>query len=286
VAGLNRRRLLDHFRQHYGPRSLTVAVLGPLEPERISAKLQSLFADLPAASGAPSRDRDLAAVSAAPPHTEPKEVFQFITKDQGRLVLGFPGVALRDPDRYALEILAEVLGGAGGRMGAAGLRALGVLPDQAGAVSHEGVDPGYFALYLAARPDTLDAIVPALRGEVRGLIGGGVTEEEVTRARRILVGDRALSLERRGAVAMAVALNGVFGGAGRAYRRDVDALSRVTAADVTRAARRILDPRREVLAVVRPRHPDAPAAATGQPPSTRTSTGLKVQSPPPRYTSR
>jgi zinc protease len=146
-------------------------------------------------------------------------------------------------------------------------------------VSHEGVDPGYFAVYLAARPDALDAIVLALRAELRGLMEGGITEEEVARARRSLVGSRALSLERRGAVAMAVALNGIFGGTGpgRPYRRrDVDELGRVTPADVARAARRILDPRREVLAVVRPRDP----AASGQNPTTTVVTA------PPRYTSR
>ena len=69
------------------------------------------------------------------------------------------------------------------------------------------------------------------------------------------MGRRALALERRDAVAAALAVHAALGddgSGGRAYRRDVDLIGAVTADDVARAARRFLDPRREVLAVVRP----------------------------------
>jgi hypothetical protein len=50
-----------------------------------------------------------------------------------------------------------------------------------------------------------------------------------------------------------------------AYRRTSATLARVTAADVARAARAALDPRREVIAVIHP--PNAPPALA------RTSSG-------------
>jgi hypothetical protein len=62
-------------------------------------------------------------------------------------------------------------------------------------------------------------------------------------------------------VALALALHGAFGEVGRSYRRDVDGLSQVTTADVVRVARKIIDSRREVLAIVRPRDPGRPAAS-------------------------
>jgi zinc protease len=255
VAGLNRRRLLDHYRQYYGPRGLTLAIVGPVDPDRVATKVQALFADAPIRKGA----RELPPAVPQPVRSERVEVFQFVTKVQARIVVGYPGLTVRDPDRFALEVLAEVLGGTGGRL--ATLREPRGLVEGITASSQEGVDPGYLAITVVARPESLDATVPALRAEIARVVDGGMTDEEVTRARRLLVGIRAVALERRGAVALALALHGAFGEAGRSYRRDVDELSKVTTADVVRVARKIIDSRREVLAIVRPRDSGRPAAS-------------------------
>ncbi len=280
VAGLNRRRLLDFYRRSYGQRGLTLAVLGAVEPDRVAAKVQSLFADLRPAAG----DREGSSAIPPPPvHTDPTEVFQLIPKAQARVVVGYPGLTVRDPDRLALEVLAEVLGGAAGKL-AESLREQVGMMGAIEVVSREGVDPGYFAVYAAARPDVVDLVAPALRAQVRHVAEGGVNAEDVLRARRILIGSRALALERRGAVAMAVALHGAFGETGRAYRRDIDELGKVTAADVARVARRIIDPRHEILAVVRPLDADRTAKVSANEPVRGPTSSLLVA--PSGYTSR
>jgi zinc protease len=259
VSSLDRRRLLDHYRRYYVPRGLTIAVVGPVAGERVAAKLQSLFADVPARPG----ERATASTPALPTRSEPVEVVQFISKPEARVVIGYPGVTTRDPDRFALEVLAQVLGGPAGRL--AKLREQGVLMDSITAASQEGVDAGYFAVFLGVRPDAVDALIPALRAEIGRAVENGLTDAEVARARRILIGTRSLALERRGAVALAIALHGAFGEGGRSYRRDVDELSKITAPDVLRVARRIIDQHREVLAVVRPREADRPRTSMVEP---------------------
>ena len=268
VAGLNRRRLLDHYRQHYTPRSLTIAVVGAVDPDRVAAKIQSLFADatvgasdtstrgteqprvLPRASEIQSEGAGQVSIG------EPREVCRFIPKAQARVVLGYPGITVQDPDRFALEVLAEILGGSGGRL--ATLRELRGLADTVAASAREGVDPGYFSVTVATRPDTVDALVASLRAELARVVETGVTADEVARARRILAGTRALALERRGAVAFDLALHAAFGEVGRFHHQGVDELLKVTVEDVIRVARRIINPGREILAVVRPRDPGRP----------------------------
>ena len=240
-------------------------------PERLAAKIQSLFADAPASEReTPARIADPR--RGPPPQVGPgpvgggdlavagpTEVFQLIAKAQARIVLGYPGVTVRDPDRFALEVLAEVLGGSGGRL--ATLVQPRGLVDAVTASSREGVDPGTFTVAVALRPDAVDALVPILRAELGRVGESGVTPDEVARARRILTGTHALTLERRGAVAYALALGAAFGETGQFRRHGVDELSKVTADDVVRVARRIIDPRREVLAVVRPRAPERPTTS-------------------------
>jgi len=303
VAGLTRRRLINHYRRSYRPRDLTLAVLGAVEPERVAAKVQSLFADAPRLTGAADEaseagetgavgavgaasgrepPRVVVSVGARPPdRSEATEVFQLISKAQARVVIGYPGVTIRDPDRFALEVLAGALGGPDGQIVKALTEASG-LAGVGEAVSHQAVDPGYFAIYAAARPDAVEALVVALRAHLRHVAEVGIPDPEVARARRILIGTRALALERRGAVAMALALRRALaasgtpgtraapGETGRSYRSDVDELGKVTAADVARVARRIIDPRREIVAVVRPRDNDRPTTS--------------LLEAPPRYT--
>lgn len=251
VAALTRRRLLDFFRAAYGPSGLTVAVVGAVDPTRVVSRFQTLFADAPA-SRPPAR-------LAAPPSSQqtagarpsgPREMVRFGAPGQARLVLGFPGVALGDPDRLALDVLAQILGESERRLLA--LRDARHLVEDIDARSTVGVAGGTFLVRVAARPDLLELSVAAVRGELARLLGAGVTPDEVAVARRTLIARRGMAFERRGAVALALAMGAALVDGSRSPQRDLDDLAKIRIDDVMRVARRILDPQREVLAVVRP----------------------------------
>jgi zinc protease len=190
----------------------------------------------------------------------PREAVRFAEVGLARVVLGYPGVGLRDPDRLALDVLAEVLTGAGQRL-ANLLRARRGSLDDLVARSRVGVEPGAFSLHATARPELVEPAVAALRSELGRLVAAGVTPEEVAAARRSLIGKRALALERRATVASALAFGAALGDPARSLRRDSEDLARVGVEDVARVARRILDPKREVLAVIRPRATARPATS-------------------------
>jgi len=258
VAALTRRRLLDFFRAAYGPAGLTLAIVGAVDPARVADRVQALFADAPLAprertAPPPSSAVALPAGNATPgavAASEPRQVVRFGAPGQARLVLGFPGVTPGDPDRLALDVLAEILNHPGRRL--AVLRDGRGLLEDVEARSTVSADGGTFAVRAAVRPDLLEVAVAAVRGELARLLESGVTPEELASAQQALVARRALAFQRRGAVALALALGATLGDAARSPRRDLDELGRLKVDDVSRAARRVLDPRREVLAVVRP----------------------------------
>jgi len=256
VAGLTRRRLLDFFRGAYAPSGLTLAIVGAVDPARVADRVQALFADAPLAARGPSAPPASSSVapplgSGAPaPASEPRQVVRFGAPGQARVVLGFPGVTPNDPDRLALDVIAEIMNRPGQRLSA--LRDMRGLLEEVEARSTVSADGGAFAIRAAVRPDTLEVAVAALRGELARLLEAGVTPDELAAARQTLIARRALAFQRRGAVAMALALGATLGDPTRSPRRDLDDLARLRPEDILRAARRVLDPRREVLAVVRP----------------------------------
>jgi predicted Zn-dependent peptidase len=121
-----------------------------------------------------------------------------------------------------------------------------------------GVEPGFLSVALGCPPARVDAAVAAVRAVLARVAADGVTADEVARAARRRAGALALGLSGPVAIADALALDEAYGLGLMSYRQVPAALSRVTAAEVTRAARRLLDPKREVIAVVRP--PETPAS--------------------------
>jgi zinc protease len=266
LAGLGRVRLLDHYRRHYPVSRLVVSVVGDVDPKQVVATLSKLFAD--AAPGAAPPD-----TAPEPVHAAPTAVFRPTGKDVAEIVLGYPGPAALDPDRLALEVLAEALAARGGALDRALGRTPGVFSYDASAAG--GVDPGELSVTVACAPPVVDAVVAALRGALAGVAGAGLGADEVAAAARRLAGARALELRRAGAIADALALDEAYGFPLMSYRRVPAALAAISAADVNRAARRFLEPQRETIAVVRPEAPAGKPTARLPPGATAVARAAK-----------
>jgi len=257
VSGFTRRRLLTHFRQHYTPGNLTLAIVGDVDPDSMLSSLAQLFEAESKTSTPPS----LAPVREASVDA-PRQAFSFLEREQAHLVLGFPGVTLDSPDRFAIDVLSQVLSGQGGRL-FADLREKRGLVYRVSAFSLEGIDPGYLAVYLACSPDKLTEALEATRAQIADVVKNGVTAEELDRARRYLIGVNAIGLQRKSAIAAALAFHEAYGQGWQAYREFPKHIGAVTREDVVRVARKFMDLNREILVSVKPREATPAAAAQG-----------------------
>jgi len=253
VAGLTHRRLLTYFRQHYNTSNLTIAVVGDVDPTRVRAKVAALLGN------ATDQALEKPTIPVEPIRNEPTQVFKFLSKEQAHLVLGFQGVGFASRDRFPLEILAYALSSQGGRLFTE-IREKRALAYRVSAFSMEGLDPGYFAVYLASSPENLDEAVKVVRQELRMAAEQGITAEELVRAQRYLIGVHAIGLQRKSAIAAALAFHEAYGQGWKSYRQYGDNVMKVTVDDVARVARKYLDPRREVVTVVKP-PAESPGAA-------------------------
>ena len=84
-------------------------------------------------------------------------------------MLGFRGLTLHDPDRFALEVIAQLLAGQGGRLFLE-LRDRRGLAYAVNAMNIEGLAPGLFAVYVATAPEKLDEAKDAIFAELRTLL--------------------------------------------------------------------------------------------------------------------
>jgi zinc protease len=246
VSGLSRRRIAEYYKRHVSPDQMTLAIVGDVDPVEVVKKARALFGVAKTSAG----DKlDAPPLDAPPP--EPLQVFRFQNKQQAHVVYGFPGTTIRSPDRFALEVLSTILSGQGGRLFVE-LRDKKGLAYRVSAFSVEGVDPGYFAVYIATSPDNLEVAVSGIQDELSKIMAEPVPKTELERAKRYLVGAHEISLQRRAALASTLAFHDCYGLGWDEYRRYAPAILQVTAEDVQRVARKYLDPRRSILATVKP----------------------------------
>jgi len=245
VAGLSRKKVVDFFRRHYPIDRLVVSIVGDVDPDEVVKKARALFSEPRAKSEPP------AGPAIDGPPTGPQQVWKFVAKQQAHVIYGFPGLTLSDPDRYALEVLTTVLAGQSGRLFTE-LRDKRGLAYRVSAYSVEGIDPGYLAIYLAVSPANLDVAVSMVRDELAQLVAKPLPRAEIDRAERALVGGHEIALQRRGALASALALDEANGLGWQEHQRYAERILAVTVADVHRVAQRILDPRRAMIATVKP----------------------------------
>ncbi|HXI15113.1 MAG TPA: insulinase family protein, partial [Chloroflexota bacterium] len=123
-------------------------------------------------------------------------------KTQSDLVLGVSSIRRSDPDFHALRMANMILGRLGmmGRLGEAVREEKGL----AYGVHSEldaGLGPGPWAVRAGVNPSNVDAAFAGIRDEMRRLVDGGVTDEELQRGKNYSTGTLVLTLETNDGVA-------------------------------------------------------------------------------------
>jgi zinc protease len=275
VSGLTRKKLVDYYKRHMAPEQMTLAIVGDIDPDAVVKKARALFGAPGQKAGKAGAAPDAPALPWDAKNPVPKQqVFKFQNKQQAHVVYGFPGTTIVDPDRFPLEVLATILSGQGGRLFVE-LRDKKGLAYRVSAFSVEGVDPGYFAVYIATSPENLDVAVAGIEDELGKIAATAVPKAELERAKRYLVGAHEISLQRRAALASTLAFHDCYGVGWDEYRRYAPGILAVTAQDVQRVAKKFLDPEHAVIATVKPEE-TAPVLAMPRPASK--STGKAARS--------
>jgi zinc protease len=249
VGAATRAGLLAFYREHYPSSQMTLAIVGDIELDDVIARVRQRFDRVAPVAAAPGPV--IAPVRFDGRSASDREVFRYLDRAQAQLVIGFPGATVDAPDRFALEVLIAILGGQGGRLFSE-LREHQALVYRVSAHSVEAVDPGFVAISLSCAPDKLSAAVDGVRGELARLRSDGVTADEVERAQRYLIGSHQIAMQRRAAVASAIAYHEAYGLGWQRWADYGPAIRAVTAADVTAAAASYLRDDRAITATVRP----------------------------------
>ncbi|MBI5170289.1 MAG: insulinase family protein [Candidatus Eisenbacteria bacterium] len=244
---ITRDEMVEYFRTYYAPNNCTIIVSGDFDPAWVKAKLREYFGDIPRQAPPPRP------VNAEPEQRGERRVSVHYPSETVTFVAGYKAPAVSDPDHYALEILASVLGG-----GESSRLHRALVYEQQIALSADAgfraqLEPGLFEFWVEMKPGASGADgEKALYAELDRLVKDGPTERELQKARNQVESRFVYTLEtNRGAAQMLGRYEQNHGD----YRALFDAVDRyraVTAADVQRVAKQVFDARRRTVATLVP----------------------------------
>jgi zinc protease len=251
VRQLTREDITAFYRRYYVPNNTVIAIAGDVDKEDVKTKVEQIF-------GAWPRDAGFEAPQPPAPVRQREAIEKFIPahKEQVNIFIGHVGIARKNPDYYALLVMDTILGSSPGFTS----RIPRILRDEQGLAyttfsnitASAGIDPGRFIAYIGTSPENLDRATEGLRNEIARIVKEPVSSSEVESAKAYLTGSFVFHFQKNLQIADFLVEAETYG-LGFDYLEDYPEIIRnVTDEDVTRVARKYLDPEHLTTVVVGP----------------------------------
>lgn len=183
VAGLDVDAVRGFHRRYYNAGDMVLAAAGNIDHDRL-VDMAAHFDSLGDGKRTPRKPVAYRGGS----HREARAL------EQLHLLIGFDGVGYRDPDYYAISVLSTLLGGGMSSRLFQEIRERRGLVYSIHSFTSHYCDGGLFGIYAGTGPGDAADLIPALAGEVMGVLER-LPEEEIERAKAQLKASLLMGLE-------------------------------------------------------------------------------------------
>lgn len=246
VTSLTRDHLVDFYKRLVFPTNMVIVISGDVDAEYANKVTASAFEGF-------SGDGDTSLVESM--EVTPPQNAVLVEKKRDKLqahfVIGFLGTTFTSSDRYPLKVLSSALAGQGGRLFKE-LRDNKSLAYSLTAFSSEQYDRGFFAFYMGTAGDKLMEAKSSMWDEIIKFLKEGIGEEELERAKNYVIGNFEIGLQSNAAYANSLMFNELYGNDIDAFLEFPTRIKAVTKDQVMGVAKKYIDMKRYILAIISP----------------------------------
>lgn len=249
VKTLTRQDLQQFHAHNYGPREMSITVVGGIDPQQAVDKVNTALGDW----RNPEQPQQPALPAWQPLIETRRQRIHVPEKSQSDLVLGTAGPPRHIPDYISAALGNSVLGQFGmmGRIGRA-VREKAGLAYYAFSSLGSSLGPGPWAVQAGVDPKNEGQVVSIILNELTRFVTQPVSEEELSDSKSNFIGSLPLSLETNIGVAMALLHLEKHDLGLDYYQRYPELVNKVTTDDVLETASRYLDPQRLAICIAGP----------------------------------
>ena len=238
VKRIQRDALVNFHACYYRPDSLILAIVGDVETQAIIEKIDAVMGDWTV-----NAEKPPFTIPAVEYGEKQIVVKPMMDKSQANIELGHRGIARTNPDFYTINLMNAVLGGSAGIA-----RLFGRVRDVQGLAYSvwssftPSIGEGLFHASAGVNPANVDKAINSILHEIELMKSDGITEDELSDAQNLIVGNFALALETNRGLA-AILLSAELYGLGLDYLERHESIYRsITRAQVNTAAQKYLHP--------------------------------------------
>jgi zinc protease len=245
IQSLSQKDLKEYYQRIVTPENMVFTVVGDVDEKQVLLAAPKGFGGL---------ERRPFLSPSIPQETPPQQMRRaeiYKTKEQAHFVLGFLGINFQHRDRYTMEVLDSPLSSQGGRLFYE-LRDKESLAYALGFMAHPNLDSGYIGAYMGTHPDKLETAIQGVLKELKRVKEEGLTEEEVKRAKRYLIGNFEIGLQTNSAQANHICLDELYGLGFDHYQKYPLEIQKVTREDVHRVTKQYFNLESYAIAIIRP----------------------------------
>ncbi len=245
LGRFQREDLVRYFLHQYVSGNTMIVMAGSLDEEVMRRLAADEFSDI-------REDKPRPKPAVIEPQSAPALLVEERKTDQTHLIIGFRAHGVPHPRRYAIDLLATVLGGNWSSRMFAEIRDRLGLAYAIGSSNTTYTNRGYIETYAGVAHGNVEKAIAAILGEYRRIREEAVKGEDLARALDFLKGRTLMDLETSDAVASFVAGEEMLTGQPLTIEEVFAKLEAVTIADVQAAARELFRPERLNAVVLGP----------------------------------
>lgn len=245
IKSFKRSDFMKYLARGYVAGNVVVGVAGKMDPKKMKREIEKRFAHI-------RRGKKPSFKKNKVKQTKPGVFLQHKKTDQTHMLLGVRAYDMYHPDRYALSVLATILGG-----GMSSRLFMAVRERRGLAYSvHTGVESyheaGYLATQCGVEHENLEKTIDVILDEYKRIATEKISADELTKAKEYIKGKLAMGLEGSDDVVEYLVNQETVKGEIVLPKEKAKLVDRVTADDVLRVAADIFQNKNLNLAVIGP----------------------------------
>ncbi|HYM60945.1 MAG TPA: pitrilysin family protein [Thermoanaerobaculia bacterium] len=246
IASITRDDLLAFHKRYVQPNNIVFGLAGDFDSAAMEKKLRDAFGSWKRGPQAPPLPTG---------GTPGKAGVYFIAKEdvtQANIAMVHSGGALRnDPDRYAIQVMNEVLsGGFSGRLMTHIRSQMGLAYGVGGGVGLDWDHQGIVRIQMSTKSGSTMQAIAALKNELRDLTTKPFTDEELALAKESIVNSFVFTMDSRTKVLNQRVNLEFYGYPADFFEHYQERIQKVTTDDVARVAKKFVHPDQMALLIV------------------------------------
>ncbi len=245
ILNYTRESMVEYYKTHYSSDNTVVCIAGDVKQKEIEQKLTNYFGKAKLGHSSPK-------VAVVESQQKPAVLVHYKKTDQIHFCLGVRAYDMFDPRRYALSLMAVMLGGNMSSRLFISVRERNGLGYYVHTSVDAATDAGYLVTQAGIKQGSLEKAIGLVLAEYRDLRDNGVSAQELKKAKDYIRGTMALSLDATDAKAGYFASQEVMGKQVLTPEEKLKMIDKVTISDIKNVALDIFKNEKLNLSVIGP----------------------------------